>query len=81
LNERNRKHFYEVRLESLEISIQHISTVTMQIEIGQALIIHEKIESTFIEQAAAVLRSSLQRLKQRRDLVDTMYRNRSHIGR
>jgi hypothetical protein len=74
LKESNRKHFYDVRIESLDTSIRQINIMYRQNQISHALITHETTEAAIFENETQVIQSTLQLLKQSLDLVDAMQR-------
>ena len=72
LREKNRKHYYDVRIESLETSILQIRIMNNQIQINHDLIDHEPKERPLIEEEAVLIRSSLQLLEEGLSLVKEM---------
>ena len=75
LKENRRKHFYDVRIESLVSSIQQINIMQKQNKISHSLIMHENTERIILEKENKVIQSVLLLLKQSRDLITTMKKN------
>lgn len=72
LKEKNRKHFYALRIMSLETSMQQISIMNRQIEINHRLITHETQEQKLIDTEKKLILSSIDLLKKSRAIIQSL---------
>ena len=72
LKEKNRGHFYEVRMMSLETSIQQIAIMNRQIEINHRLITHEAQEKKLIDTEKKLILSSSDLLQKSLALIKSL---------
>jgi hypothetical protein len=72
LRDKNRRHFYEVRMLSLETSIQQISIMNRQIEINHRLITHEAQEQKLIDTEKKLILSSSDLLQKSLALIKSL---------
>ncbi|KPJ79149.1 MAG: hypothetical protein AMJ54_00370 [Deltaproteobacteria bacterium SG8_13] len=64
LRQANRKHFYGVRLKSLQLSVEQIAVMQEQMQINHSLISHSKEELALIPKENKVVLSSMVLLRQ-----------------
>ena len=64
LRETNRKHFYDVRLKSLQLSVEQISVMQEQMQINHSLLSHRSDERALIPKETKLIRSSMDLLRQ-----------------
>lgn len=64
LKKTNRKYFYDVRLKSLQLSVQQIAVMQEQMQINHSLILHGNDELALIPKEDQLIRSSMELLRQ-----------------
>ena len=64
LRKENRKYFYDVRLKSLQLSVEQISVMHAQMQITHSLISHRNDELVLVQKENQLIRSSINLLQQ-----------------
>ena len=64
LREKNRTYFYDVRIKSLQLSVEQINVMHQQMQINHSLISHRKEELALVPKENDVILSSMDLLRQ-----------------
>jgi hypothetical protein len=64
LREKNRNYFYDVRIKSLQLSVEQINVMYQQMQINHSLISHRKEELALVPKENDVIFSSMDLLRQ-----------------